>query len=688
MYVIKKNDEGKWIIIKEGNKRATKVFDTKEAAILYAEGKYKDNYRVEDELAVVRHAAKKWPKVFWTIIVLIILAVATFFVLIFTKVISNPFLPSYSVKLELSDGEYNLTEKVEVVFRYSDNTIETVLVDNSGKATIKTDKKPVEAYLLNDVASYSYNPNSNLFKDSKNLTITLNKLSTPISGDGKDKAYLINPGTYRVVANNGDKVSYEVKPTAEGSYAVESLASIYKDIKVVMNVYVVNNGIKAEAPIIVADGGAKGEFTSNIKYTLEANKEFISNNNSWILEFNIEAKNTDTPASFDFVFQSADIVENMVYDDLQFHFMEFGNAANGDATYIKAGDNDILIDAGSKSGTVNYLIDHINKYCTDGKLEYVITTHADTDHISGMYGTKEKGTSAKGKTIDYTGILYYYEVGTLIDFALTNKEGGDNTNLGKYKAAVDHAVDNGAIHYTVDKCWNEEGGAKRHYKLSDVKDISMDILYNKHYFEKSSDENDYSVVTMFNYNDLHYLFTGDLEISGEESMASYYDGSTKEKTLPEVELFKAGHHGSPTSSNDVLLDIIKPKISVASCIAGANEYTNNNENVFPSQAFINRIAKHTDRVYVPTMIDYKESAATKEEVFKPLNGTIIVSSNGVGTALWASNNLTKLKDSDWFNEEIYMVDGKVSDSKKGDYYTKDTPGAVLAPRRVWPSYGK
>ena len=32
-----------------------------------------------------------------------------------------------------------------------------------------------------------------------------------------------------------------------------------------------------------------------------------------------------------------------IYDDLQIHFMQIGNNKNGDAIYIKAGDNDILI---------------------------------------------------------------------------------------------------------------------------------------------------------------------------------------------------------------------------------------------------------------------------------------------------------------------------------------------------------
>ena len=66
----------------------------------------------------------------------------------------------------------------------------------------------------------------------------------------------------------------------------------------------------------------------------------------------------------------------------------------------------------------------------------------------------------------------------------------------------------------------------------------------------------------------------------------------------------------------------------------------------------------------------------KEEAVS-FNGTIIVSCNGSETAISASNNLTKLKDSDWFNQEIYVKDGKYADSS--------IPGAIKVPQRVWPS---
>ena len=362
------------------------------------------------------------------------------------------------------------------------------------------------------------------------------------------------------------------------------------------------------------------------------------------------------------------IVENVIYDELQIHFIELGNKYSGDCTYIKAGEYDIIIDAGSRKGSAATIKKYIDQYCTDGILEYVIATHAHEDHIAGFVGNKSGS--------DYTGILYQYEIETIIQFSYQNTTSGISSD---FAAAVKKCKDNGTNVYTAAECWNEENGASRSFSLGEG--MSLNIIYNAYYFEKTSEENDYSICTMVTYNEHNFFFTGDLEEKGEEKLVEYYDGSTPEKTLPHVNLFKAGHHGSPTSSNEWLLSKITPDICTVCCCAGSTEYTPNYNNVFPSQEFITRIAKYTDRVYATTMINEE----TKE--FESLNGDIIVSSNGVGIGLSATKNLTKLKDSEWFNETVYVdSNGNIcSGKKKEDFFTETTPGVTAVPRRVWPS---
>ena len=63
--------------------------------------------------------------------------------------------------------------------------------------------------------------------------------------------------------------------------------------------------------------------------------------------------------------------------------------------------------------------------------------------------------------------------------------------------------------------------------------------------------------------------------------------------------------------------------------------------------------------------------------------------DGTNVAIKCSNNLIKLKDSDWFNEEIwYKLDGTnrlVANKKNStNFYNETTEGAVKGPRRTWP----
>lgn len=346
-----------------------------------------------------------------------------------------------------------------------------------------------------------------------------------------------------------------------------------------------------------------------------------------------------------------------VYDDFQIHFMQLGNNKNGDAIYIKAGDNDILIDAGASDTTT--IKKYMNNYVKDNKLEYVIVTHSDSDHLEGIVGTKAN-----------PGILDSYEIDTLIDFNYVVKE----TQLYKnYVEKRDNLVSENKIkHLTAAECLDNGNKDEASYDLGNG--ISMNILYNKFYFEPSkNNNNDHSVVTLFKYNNHNFLLTGDLEEDGEKAFVEHY----KNKNFPNVDLYKAGHHGSKTSSNGDFLSLIKPSICVASCSAGNPEYTNNYLNVFPTQDFVTRISKYTNQVFATSYgMDSEE---------KPLNGNIIVSCDGNSTAVACSNNVTLLKDTEWFNSKIYVKEDNTFTPGKTNktYYTKDTEGVKEVPFRIW-----
>jgi competence protein ComEC len=199
-------------------------------------------------------------------------------------------------------------------------------------------------------------------------------------------------------------------------------------------------------------------------------------------------------------------------------------------------------------------------------------------------------------------------------------------------------VKNGAVHYTALQCYNNEGGAQREYELGDG--IKLEILYNYYYdHTQSSGENDYSVCFRIIQGINQYLFTGDLEKNGEDRLVDYYQ--SKFGGLGHCVLYKAGHHGSVTSSNEKLMSAITPEYVCVTACVGTTEYTTVNATQFPSQNFINRVAPYTDKVYATTY-------AVNYPAFTSFNGNIVFSVSDGNFDIQCSNNNLKLKETTWF----------------------------------------
>ena len=360
------------------------------------------------------------------------------------------------------------------------------------------------------------------------------------------------------------------------------------------------------------------------------------------------------------------------------HFLELGNKYTGDCTYIKVGENiDILIDCGSKSNSVATVSNYLNQYVTDGVLEYVIITHGHQDHYAGF-----------ATTTKVDSIFDLFECETIITFSTTNQK-TPTKYVDQHKSTADEIVSTlGIISYsettsstsTLYANFNREltdelntkltkglkaGQYPTHLTATEVldryengkivldedDDINLQIL-NNFYYANEGHENDYSVCTLLNQGDKYFIFTGDLESSGEKYLVDternpIFATEVFTTRIYGVELYKAGHHGSKTSSSMELLDIIKPRVVCVCCCAGSSEYTDTVDNQFPTKQFINNISQFTTDVYVTTLcVNYDEGK------FTSFNGNIVVMSmRGEGeTAVYCSNNTTVLKDTDWFKE--------------------------------------
>lgn len=354
-------------------------------------------------------------------------------------------------------------------------------------------------------------------------------------------------------------------------------------------------------------------------------------------------------------YNSSDVeVINISEGDMSIHFLELGNKYTGDSTYIKVGDIDILIDCGSRANSVATVKSYLDNYVTDGTLEYVIVTHAHQDHYAGFATT----TNAKS-------IFDHFECENIITFSITNQQPNkesqyyiekitsyakDSKPVSKmyenFSRELMDEVENGATHMTTSEIIADTTNYPDGKIVLDAgKNINLQILNSTYYTVKASSENDYSVCTMFNYGERYFLMTGDLEEDGESDLVDLNPIFTEMKNNADkgVEVYKAGHHGSKTSSGEKLLECIKPKKVCVCCCAGSPEYTDTINNQFPTKTFIDRISEYTENIYVTTVcVDYDN------DLYESMNGNIVIVVTAETVGVNCTNNNTVLKETDWY----------------------------------------
>jgi len=306
----------------------------------------------------------------------------------------------------------------------------------------------------------------------------------------------------------------------------------------------------------------------------------------------------------------------------------------------------------------------------DKKWDYIIATHADEDHIACFAPTsKEWGSSGIFDRFlgndDYSkdATNTPWTLGTLIDFDFTMDETVEE-NISKeeqneyfktkiyenYKLKRFLLIEEKKItYYPASKvCWQMRGISEPNdapssnvFYLDEEKRVKLEIIYNYYYDHRiapnsqvtSADRNVLSVCVLLTYqNNLNqtksFLFTGDLEefdsasttieqdgvefpdysrvIYGETKLVEYLKKYHQDLLDEGITLYKAGHHGSRTSSSDTLLDAIHPNYVVIEGVAGLNEYASSTPtNIFPASRVIKSILKYTDKIYIPKKATYE-----------------------------------------------------------------------------------
>lgn len=217
------------------------------------------------------------------------------------------------------------------------------------------------------------------------------------------------------------------------------------------------------------------------------------------------------------VYQSADAAgTRQECGRVEVHYIDVGQ---GDATLILSDGHAMLIDAGNNSkGTAvqNYLQKQGVK-----KLDYVIGTHPDADHIGGLDVVIYKFDCREVLLPDYRKDTKTYE------------EVEDTLKVKNYKAVHPDAGDK--------------------YLLGDAFFTVVSSAGKK--FDSA---NDYSVAVRLEYGRNHFLLVGDAEAEAEQAML-------KSGQNLSADVYKVSHHGSKTGTSEEFLEAVNPEYAVISC---------------------------------------------------------------------------------------------------------------------------
>ena len=212
--------------------------------------------------------------------------------------------------------------------------------------------------------------------------------------------------------------------------------------------------------------------------------------------------------------------------DLRIHFLDVGQ---GDSTFIETPKNKtILIDGGGsmsknfdvgKSTLLPYILDR--GYT---KIDYVIISHFDQDHVGGILTILEELTVEK---------------------VIIAKQNEESENYKKFLEIVNQ---------NKIKVIEVEAGDK----IKIEEDIYFDIIWPLQNQITQNVLNNNAIVAKLNYKKISMLFTGDIEEIAEKEILKKYENT---KILNST-ILKIAHHGSKTSTTDNFLSLVNPQIAL------------------------------------------------------------------------------------------------------------------------------
>ena len=222
--------------------------------------------------------------------------------------------------------------------------------------------------------------------------------------------------------------------------------------------------------------------------------------------------------------------------------IKFIDVGQGEAILIALPEKTMLIDAGP-TGSAPKIAQVLQELGRD-KIDYLVATHPDEDHIGGM-----------------ADVISSTQIGTIYAPNKTN-------NTATYRKFL-AAIQNNNLQITL-----AEAGTI----IDQTDSYKLEILWPKK-DANFPDTNDYSIIIKLTVGNKTFLFTGDAPTS-----------AILDSNPGHIDVLKLSHHGSRTGTTEQLVRKLSPTYAVLS-------YAVDNSYGHPMQSVLNALHKHSVEVW-------------------------------------------------------------------------------------------
>ena len=212
------------------------------------------------------------------------------------------------------------------------------------------------------------------------------------------------------------------------------------------------------------------------------------------------------------------------------------DVGQGDGIVIESKNATYLIDGGStsKKNLGKYQLIPYLAYEGIGRLDAVILTHEDEDHISGIMEIMEK--------IPTGGV----QINELILPDIAEQSKGENYLQLESKAK--------SLQIPISYISRGEKVRSGKLQMTCLGPVAK---------MKTTQPNSYSTVILLQYDRFKAVLTGDVDGDGQEFLKAYFRDN--QEAVRDITLLKVAHHGSRYTTDKEFLELCKPKYAVISC---------------------------------------------------------------------------------------------------------------------------